>query len=247
MTNIDPWKRLEAYIANVENALEKIDTNSLPGNFKRVVEMAKLYLSDSKYYFEKKDLFTSLACIAYAEGLIDSLRHAGLLDIEWEPLSKLLERPKVLLAGGFEIIHPGHLYLFRKAWEKGRVYVIVARDKNFEKFKKRKPVIPEKQRLEVVKSIKWVHEAVLGDEEDYLKPVLEIKPNIILLGPDQWIDEGKLKKQLEDRGLKGVVITRLAKRVNKGLYSVTRIIEEILRSHGCCKQGKTSGGRDTSQ
>ncbi len=235
MSDNDPWRRLEAYILNVEKVLRKIDVTRVPGNYGNVLRMARLYLSDAKYYYEKGDLFTSLACIAYAEGLIDSLRHAGILDIQWEPLSKLLERPKVLVAGGFEIIHPGHIHLFRKAWELGRVYVIVARDRNFEKFKGRKPVIPEKQRLEVVRSIKWVHEAVLGDEEDYLKPVLEIKPDIILLGPDQWADEEKLRGQLEERGLHNVEIIRLKERINGGLYSVSTIIREIVKIHGCCK------------
>lgn len=233
MTNIDPLKRVEAYIMNVEKVFDKIELEKIPDNFRRVIEIAKLYLSDAKYYLEKGDVFTSLACIAYAEGLIDSLRYAGLYDIKWEPLSKLLERPRVLLAGGFEIIHPGHIYLFKKAWEHGRVYVVVARDKNFKKFKGREPVIPEEQRRKVVESIKYVHRAILGDEDDYLKPVSEIQPNIILLGPDQWVDEEKLKKELQKRGLGNVRIIRLKERIKGELYSVSKIIRTIVERHGC--------------
>ncbi len=230
-SGIDPAKRVEAYILNVEKVLSRIKYDEVPSSFKKVLEIAKIYLDDAKYYLDKGDLFTSLACIAYAEGLIDSLRHADILNIGWEPLSKLLHRPKILVAGGFEIIHPGHIYLFKKAWEKGRVYVIVARDKNFEKFKKRKPIIPEEQRRKVVESIKYVHKAVLGDEEDYLKPVEEIKPDMILLGPDQWPVEDKLKEELKRRGLHNVEVIRLDKRLDDELYSVSKILKRIIEIH----------------
>lgn len=226
-------ERIEAYIVNVEKALNQIDRSKLDLSEERLVEIAEAYLSDAKYYFAKGDYATSLACIAYAEGLIDSLRYLGKIDISWEPLSRLLGRPKVLVAGGFEIIHPGHIYLLKKAWEVGRVYVVVARDSSFKKFKNREPVIPEEQRLKVVENIKYVHKAVLGDEKDYLKPVEEIKPDIIILGPDQWPQEDKLKNELKSRGLLKVEVKRLNKRIDGHLYSVTKIIEKILDTYNC--------------
>ncbi len=228
----EPYRRVEAYILNVEQAVNNIDYSRLDEETRRVIDIVKSYLHDAKHYLGKKDWFTALACIAYAEGLLDSLRYQGLLDIHWKPLSKLLKRPRVLVTGAFEIIHPGHLYLFRKAWELGEVYVIVARDRNFKKFKSREPVIPEEQRRIVVESIKYVSKAILGDEEDYLKPVLEIKPDIILLGPDQWINPEDLEEKLRDRGLETRVL-KLDKRIDEGLYSVSRIIKKIVETH--CK------------
>ena len=236
--DIDVKERVQAYITNVEKALNEIKEKDIDDKYKTLVELAETYLSDAKYYYEKGDYITSLACIAYAEGLIDSLRFIGVLDIKWEALSSLLKRPRVLVAGGFEIIHPGHIYLFKKAWELGRVYVVIARDKNFYKFKKRQPIIPEEQRRKVVENIKYVHKAVLGDEEDYLKPVEEIKPDIILLGPDQWPDEEKLLRELERRGLSNTRIERLNKRLDNDLYSVSKIIKKILLVHGCISDQK---------
>ena len=219
--------RVKAYILNVEKALNQIRVEELDEKSRRIVELTRSYLSDAKYYLEKNDWFTALACIAYAEGLIDSLNHMGLIRIEWEPLSKLLKRPRVVVAGAFEIIHPGHIYLLKRAWELGEVHVIIARDTNFEKFKKRKPVIPETQRRAVVESIRYVSRAILGDEKDYLKPLMEIKPDIVLLGPDQWIDPEKLEDELRRRGLSNVRVLKLEKRLDGGLYSVSRIIEKI--------------------
>ncbi|MET1160487.1 MAG: DUF357 domain-containing protein [Thermoprotei archaeon] len=219
-------ERVKAYITSVEKALELIKPDELDTSAHKVYELARSYLSDSKYYYEKGDYETALACIAYAEGLLDALNHMGIVHIDWKPYTAYLKRPRVLVAGAFEIIHPGHLYLFKKAWELGEVYVIVARDKNFEKFKKRKPAVPEEQRRTVVESIKYVTKAVLGDEKDIYRPIVELKPDIILLGPDQGINEDKLINELSKRGLNNVKVLRLKQRI--GNYSVSRIIEKII-------------------
>ncbi len=225
-------ERVRAYIENVRLVLEKLREKGVYEKYKEVLEAASLYAKDAEYYLEeKKNVFTALACIAYAEGLIDSLRYLGFEEIEWESLGKLLARPKVLVAGSFEIIHPGHIYYLREAWKKGRVYVIVARDKSIEKFKKREPIVPEEQRLEVIENIKYVYKAVLGDENDYLKPVEDIKPDIILLGPDQWPRENELLEELRKRGLRDVRIERLPHRVDGKLCSTSRIIEKIKEKY----------------
>ena len=39
-----------------------------------VVEMAKQYCEDTKYFLEKKDYVTAFGCINYAHGLIDAYR-----------------------------------------------------------------------------------------------------------------------------------------------------------------------------
>jgi hypothetical protein len=41
-----------------------------------VVELAKKYCEDTKYFLEKKDFVTSFGCINYAHGLIDAYRKA---------------------------------------------------------------------------------------------------------------------------------------------------------------------------
>ena len=225
-------ERVKAYIDNVQYVLKILKERGIDNKYPGLLKAAELYMMDAKYYLEeKRDYFTALACIAYAEGLIDSLRYLGLEEVKWKPLSSLLARPKVLVAGSFEIVHPGHIFLLRKAWEKGRVYVVVARDKSIRKFKQREPVVPEKQRLEVIKNIKYVYNARLGDEEDYLKPVLDISPDIILLGPDQWPSEDVLREELCRRGLCGVEITRLKERIDTHLYSTSRIIHRIIENY----------------
>jgi FAD synthetase len=48
-----------------------------------VVETAKRYLEDAKYYQKKSKLETSLASVAYCEGLLDALRLLGAVEFSW--------------------------------------------------------------------------------------------------------------------------------------------------------------------
>src|SRR6056297_3570919 len=102
-------------------------------------------------------------------------------------------KKRVLVTGCFDILHPGHIFFFKEAAKMGEVYVIVARDSTITKFKKQPPIIPEKQRLEVVKAIRWVEKAVLGYEHrKFIVRALNLKPDIILLGPNQRISTENL-------------------------------------------------------
>ncbi len=48
-----------------------------------VVDEAKRYLEDAKYYYEKRKFETSLVSVAYCEGLLDSLRMLGYVEFNW--------------------------------------------------------------------------------------------------------------------------------------------------------------------
>ncbi|RLI91324.1 MAG: FAD synthase [Candidatus Altiarchaeales archaeon] len=131
---------------------------------------------------------------------------------------------KVVATGVFNILHPGHILYLREAKKLGdRLYVIVARDENV-KGKKNYMILPEMQRLNVIKSLKMVDEAILGDKEDILKPILRIKPDIIALGKDQEFDETKLENELKRRGL-SVEVIRINSYDGCYLCSTRRIIE----------------------
>ena len=117
---------------------------------------------------------------------------------------------RVLITGCFDILHPGHLFFMQKAAEMGDVYVIVARDSTITKYKKKPPIIPEQQRLMMVKSIKYVKEAILGNENNnYIKKALGLRPDIILLGPNQRISVGKLLEELTKHDASHIEVQRI--------------------------------------
>ncbi len=227
--------RIRTYLGMVSKALKQINVDSSKFHSKalEVLNLARLYRNDAEYYLNVGDLPTALACVSYAEGLLDALKIMGLVNISW-----VRERPKkVLVAGTFDIIHAGHIRFLREAWKLGLVYAVVARDKNVQKFKGRLPIMPEDMRLEVVSSIKYVYKAFLGDDTDLLKPVERVRPDIIFLGPDQPMDEEFLERELERRGIKAEV-RRMSRREGPEIASSTSIIKEILRRY--CDSNITS-------
>ena len=113
---------------------------------------------------------------------------------------------KVVATGTFDYLHPGHINYLKQAKRFGKLFVIVARAPNIKKFKGKKSILSEKDRLELVKSLKFVDKAVLGDKKDILKPVEKIKPNIIFLGYDQKVDLNWLKTELRKRKIKAKIV-----------------------------------------
>ncbi len=90
---------------------------------------------------------------------------------------------KAMIFGVFDIIHQGHLHLIREAYKHAdRVIAILATDKNVKKAKG-KPKHNQNQRKRNLS--RHVDKAIIGDQDDFLKPLLEEKPDVIVLGYDQ--------------------------------------------------------------
>ncbi|MFN3384443.1 MAG: adenylyltransferase/cytidyltransferase family protein [Archaeoglobaceae archaeon] len=137
---------------------------------------------------------------------------------------------RVVATGTFDIIHPGHITFLREARKLGdELIVIVAREKNIRH--KPKPVIPEEQRRKVVEAIKFVDKAILGDENDIFKPIMELKPDVIVLGYDQHFSEDWLREELKKRNLNCEVV-RINVKEDCGLCSSHKIVEKILEKYG---------------
>ena len=111
--------------------------------------------------------------------------------------------------GSFDVFHKGHENYLRQAKELGdKLVVIVSRDSNIKKLKKQEPWFSEDKRVKTVSRYDAVDKAILGNEDDLLQVVVDEKPSILCLGFDQKVDDKKLKKELEKRGLKDFKITR---------------------------------------
>ncbi len=132
---------------------------------------------------------------------------------------------KVIVFGTFDIVHPGHLYLIRKARAQGdQVIVVVARDKTVEKTKGVKLKHDEKARLKKLTDMKLAHDVVLGDEDNPFKIVDSVKPDVICLGYDQKTFVEQLEKHLKETGLNAKIL-----RINPykpNIYHSTRFRKE---------------------
>lgn len=95
---------------------------------------------------------------------------------------------RVMVFGTFDMLHEGHLDLFRQARALAPtpfLIVSVARDASTERVKGKRPQRTEAERLALVAACPLVDEAVLGDEIGYLDHIKKAGPEIIALGYDQ--------------------------------------------------------------
>jgi len=138
--------------------------------------------------------------------------------------------------GVFDLFHVGHLRVLQQARSLGSILVVgIFTDKVAESFK-RKPIIPERERREIIKSIYCVDEVVYQDEFSPQKNIDLIKPTIVAKasGADWEEDnipqfkgaESILLKYTED-----VSTSRILKDVNaKSLISVPYIVDELNKN-----------------
>jgi glycerol-3-phosphate cytidylyltransferase len=94
---------------------------------------------------------------------------------------------KGLIAGCFDIIHPGYIKMFKDAKYNACNYLIIALhvDPSIERPSKLKPIHTIDERKEILSSIKYIDEIVTYETENDLINILKIiKPNIRIVGTD---------------------------------------------------------------
>ena len=72
----------------------------------------------------------------------------------------------VVISGYFDPLHIGHLEYIEKAKELGKKVIVIVNNDLQAKLKKGKSFILEKERIKIVKKLKWVDEVVLSIDED---------------------------------------------------------------------------------
>jgi FAD synthetase len=76
------------YITSAEHVFSELEIDGTRikidvGDITKVVDSAKAYLEDAKYYRDQKRFDVSLASVAYCEGLLDALKLLGTVKFEW--------------------------------------------------------------------------------------------------------------------------------------------------------------------
>jgi FAD synthetase len=135
--------------------------------------------------------------------------------------------------GTFDVLHPGHIHYLREAAGMAdRLHVIVARRENV--THKTPPVLPDRQRRDVVAALDVVDEARLGHPEDIFVPIEEIRPDVIVLGYDQHHEPESIRAALADRGLDCAVERASGRqpRYEGELLSTGAIVDRIVAERG---------------
>ena len=72
----------------------------------------------------------------------------------------------IILSGGFDPIHIGHLRMFKAAKEQSDIVIVGANSDSWLTRKKGKPFMPEYQRIEILKAIKYIDQVYTFNDED---------------------------------------------------------------------------------
>lgn len=94
-----------------------------------------------------------------------------------------MKNKKVMVSGCYDLLHGGHIAFFKTASAYGNVFVSVGRDENLLLLKGKRPVFSEEERLYIVKSVRYVHDAFLATGAG----MLDFEPDLIRIKPDVFI------------------------------------------------------------
>lgn len=116
---------------------------------------------------------------------------------------------KVFVSGCYDMLHSGHVAFFKEASRYGDLYVGIGSDKTIEELKKRKTVYSEKERLYMVKAIRYVTDAFINPGSgmlDFLETLDKVRPDVFVVNSDGSSEDKR--KLCEERGMEYVVLER---------------------------------------
>jgi glycerol-3-phosphate cytidylyltransferase len=121
-----------------------------------------------------------------------------------------MSKPRVgYVPGVFDMFHVGHLNILRNArLACDHLIAGVVSDERAAAVKGKVPVVPETERLEVVRAVRYVDEAVLEDVEEKLEMWRRLRFDVIVKG-DDWRGTPKGDKLERDFASVGVEVVYL--------------------------------------
>ena len=141
------------------------------------------------------------------------------------------QRQKVVFTNGcFDILHIGHIRYLRKAKSLGDILVVgLNTDRSVKQIKgEKRPIVPQKERAEILASLEYVDYVVLFDEPDPFSLIEKVKPTILVKGAD-WPKDKIIGADVVEKA--GGRVVRIPLVVGA---SSTGIIERIIRAY--CKK-----------
>ena len=126
--------------------------------------------------------------------------------------------------GVFDLFHIGHLNILKRAKEQCEVLIVgVSTDELVWQYKKKQPVIPFEERMEIVAGIKYVDRVVAQTDRDKFSAWERLFFNVMFVG-DDW-KGNTLFAELEEK-FQGVGVNIVYFPYTKGISS-TLVKEKI--------------------
>ena len=135
---------------------------------------------------------------------------------------------KVVFTNGcFDILHVGHVRYLRKAKTRGDVLVVgLNTDRSVKEIKgEKRPIVPEKERAEILAALEFVDYVVPFDEPNPFRLIEALKPNVLVKGAD-WP-----KSRIIGRDIVEKIGGRVVRIPLVAGASSTGLIEKVLKAY----------------
>ena len=152
----------------------------------------------------------------------------------WEELKQKVELhrrrgDKIAFTNGcFDILHVGHVRYLREARKAGDLLVVALNsDASVRAIKgAKRPLVPQRQRAEVIASLEAVDYVTLFDETTPLKLIEYLRPDCLIKGGD-WSEEAVVGRDAVRSWGGSVILIPMVEGA-----STTNIVEKILGIYG---------------
>lgn len=134
---------------------------------------------------------------------------------------------KVFVSGCYDMLHSGHVAFFKDASRYGDLYVGIGSDETIRDLKNRDTVYTEKERLYMVKAIRYVTDAFINRGSglmDFIETVDMVKPDVFVVNSDGGSEEKR--EFCRQRGIEYIELERIPEKGLKG-RSTTALRKEV--------------------
>lgn len=129
--------------------------------------------------------------------------------------------------GVYDMFHIGHLNVIKRAKEQCDYLIVgVSTDELVQKEKNKTPVIPFQERIEIVKSIKYVDEVVPQVDKNKFNAWTKLKFNKMFVGSD-WQNTPQWNKYEEQFAPQGVSIVYLPHTDGISSTKLTKVLKSL--------------------
>jgi D-beta-D-heptose 7-phosphate kinase/D-beta-D-heptose 1-phosphate adenosyltransferase len=143
--------------------------------------------------------------------------------------NKTNKKKVVMVSGGFDPLHIGHIRYMQEAKKLGDKLVVVLNNDNWFKVKSKPVFMSDKERKEIIEALSCVDEVIISSHPkntkdiSVCKEIAKIKPHIFANGGDRFADNIPEFKLCNDLGIKMVF--------NVGRGGKVRSSSELLKEY----------------